>query len=106
MLMPDYTTTREDLEDKLGQLVARAGDIDHDLRETPDEDWEERATELENDEVLSAVGNLTLNEIGQIKHALHRIDSGSYGTCEHCGTSIPNERLEALPYAITCTSCT
>jgi RNA polymerase-binding transcription factor DksA len=103
--MPKYSAIRQELQDKLEQLVARAGTIEHDLSETPNEDWEDRATEMEEEEVLSAVGNVTLTEIGQIKHALHQIDSGTYGTCERCGDSIPRARLEALPYATTCTRC-
>ena len=61
--MSDYNAIRAQLEDKLQQLVARAERIDSDLSETPDEDWEDRATELEDDEVMSSVGNATLEEI-------------------------------------------
>ena len=103
--MSKYAAIRQELQEKLEQLVARAGTIDHDLSETPNEDWEDRATEMEEEEVLSAVGNVTLAEINEIKHALHQIDSGTYGTCERCGDAILRERLEALPYATTCTRC-
>lgn len=104
-MMSEYEAIRLELQEKLQQLVARVGSIDRDLSETPNEDWEDRATELEEDEVLSAVGNVTLTEMDQIKHALYQIDSGTYGTCERCGDSIPRERLETLPYATTCTRC-
>lgn len=104
--MQEYSAIKEELEGKLEQLMARVGNIEHDLSETPNEDWEDRATESENDEVLAAVGNVTLTEITQIKHALHQIDTGTYGTCERCGEQIPHERLETLPYATTCTQCT
>lgn len=103
--MSEFSAIRQELQDKLDQLIARAGTIEHDLSETPSEDWEDRATEMEEEEVLSAVGNVTLTEINQIKHALHQIDSGTYGTCERCGDAIPRGRLEALPYATTCTRC-
>ena len=103
--MTEYAAIRQELQDKLEQLIARVGEIDHDLSETPNEDWEDRATEMEEEEVLSAVGNVTLTEINEIKHALHQIDSGTYGTCERCGDAIRRERLEALPYATTCTRC-
>ena len=103
--MPDYSTIKAELEEKLGQLVARIQEIDDDLSETPALDWEERATEMEDDEVLLSVGNVTLEEIKQIKQALHQIDEGTYGTCARCGVQIPAERLELLPYATTCTQC-
>lgn len=103
--MTDYTAIKKQLEAKLKQLLARVEEIDADLSEQPNNDWEERATESEGDEVLASVGNLSLDEIEQIRHALHQIDAGDYGTCTGCGTAIPAERLELLPYATTCTQC-
>lgn len=43
--------------------------------------------------------------VAYIEHALHRIDAGSYGTCESCGGPIAVERLEAIPHARRCVSC-
>lgn len=103
--MSDFTEIKTQLEEKLKNLVARVEEIDADLSEQPDEDWEDRATESEGDEVKLSVGNLSLEEIEQIRHALHQIEIGTYGTCTRCGTAIPRERLELLPYATTCTQC-
>jgi len=103
--MTNYDAIRKQLEEKLDQLLARAAEIDSNLSETPNVDWEERATETESDEVLLSVGNVTLKEIEEIKRALHQIDQGTYGVCARCGTPIPPERLELLPYATTCTRC-
>jgi RNA polymerase-binding transcription factor DksA len=36
--------------------------------------------------------------------ALHRIENGTYGTCEVCGQPIVEARLEANPAATTCTA--
>ncbi len=41
----------------------------------------------------------------QIETALQRIESGSYGTCEHCGIDIDEARLEVLPFATVCVAC-
>ncbi|MGQ9476455.1 MAG: TraR/DksA family transcriptional regulator [Actinomycetota bacterium] len=41
----------------------------------------------------------------KVNEALERIDNGTYGICEMCGLPIPEERLEALPYANLCISC-
>lgn len=103
--MTNYTAVKKELEEKLQKLVARVEEIDADLSEQPDDDWEERAAETEGDEVLASVGNISLDEIEQIRQALHQIESGTYGTCTRCGTAIPTERLELLPYATTCTKC-
>ncbi len=49
--------------------------------------------------------NHALGVIAEIEHALDRISTATYGTCEHCGGAIASARLEALPYARTCVSC-
>ena len=41
-------------------------------------------------------------ELGDVEHALRRIDDGTYGTCEFDGKPIPEERLEAQPAARFC----
>ena len=41
----------------------------------------------------------------KIKHALKSVSSGSYGKCESCGNKIEAVRLEAMPTAIYCISC-
>ncbi len=39
------------------------------------------------------------------QRAVERHRSGSYGRCSRCGGEIPAERLEAIPEADTCVSC-
>ncbi len=41
----------------------------------------------------------------KVNQALERIENGTYGICEMCGLPIPEERLEALPYANLCITC-
>ena len=41
-------------------------------------------------------------ELADVEHALRRLDEGTYGTCEVCGKTIPDERLEALPATRLC----
>ncbi len=41
-------------------------------------------------------------ELGDVEHALRRIDDGTYGTCEACGRPISDDRLEVLPAARFC----
>ena len=82
--MPEHDTLRTQLEDRLTRLLHRVVKIEGDLRQTHDPDWTERATELENDEVLEGLDEMTLREIEQIRTALKRIESGSYGTCAAC----------------------
>lgn len=55
--------------------------------------------EREKDLALDSLDRETLKEIDQ---ALTRMEEGTYGICTVCGQPIPEERLEALPYALTC----
>jgi RNA polymerase-binding transcription factor DksA len=41
-------------------------------------------------------------EIGDVRRAFVRLDRGTYGRCEACGTHIPGERLAAMPSARFC----
>jgi RNA polymerase-binding transcription factor DksA len=41
-------------------------------------------------------------ELGDVEHALKRLDEGTYGTCEACGKPIGEERLAALPATRFC----
>ena len=43
--------------------------------------------------------------VHEIDVALRRIGDGTYGTCARCGEPIPEERLEAVPYATLCLGC-
>ena len=44
----------------------------------------------------------TLQEIAA---ALNRIERGTYGRCEECGTEVSRERLQAIPYTRWCVAC-
>ncbi|MGO9112717.1 MAG: TraR/DksA family transcriptional regulator [Thermoguttaceae bacterium] len=43
--------------------------------------------------------------IDQVEAAIHRIEDGGYGWCEKCGEQIPENRLDAIPYAAECVRC-
>ncbi|HZM31665.1 MAG TPA: TraR/DksA C4-type zinc finger protein [Acidimicrobiales bacterium] len=60
------------------------------------------AVERERDLALSAQARAAME---QIDVAVAKIHDGTYGRCENCGTTIPKERLKALPYAALCVKC-
>jgi DnaK suppressor protein len=82
-------------DDDGSELSSAAGDqhladhatdmLDHEM----DESLEENAEEL----------------VREIDLAIGRIDAGTYGLCSRCGQPIPDERLDAVPYAVLCVSC-
>ena len=43
--------------------------------------------------------------VNDIRHALARLELGTYGTCERCSAAIPLERLEVIPHARWCVAC-
>ncbi|HSM01905.1 MAG TPA: TraR/DksA C4-type zinc finger protein [Acidimicrobiia bacterium] len=43
--------------------------------------------------------------LAKIEEAVGRIEDGTYGTCDGCGTAIPVARLDALPYTKLCVDC-
>lgn len=44
----------------------------------------------------------TLNKIDE---ALRKIDDGTYGLCDDCGSEISKERLKVIPFAVLCVEC-
>ncbi len=93
------------LQRRLSELLPRVGRIEGDLRSAHDPDWPERANELQNDEVLEGLDEMTLGEVRHIREALERIDGGTYGVCARCGQAIGAARLTAVPTANTCVRC-
>jgi RNA polymerase-binding protein DksA len=55
--------------------------------------------------MIEAIGAKELKRLKQIDAALTRIKQGKYGRCVKCGTAIPQDRLEAIPYALMCIKC-
>ena len=43
--------------------------------------------------------------IGEVGRALQKVSEGSYGICDGCGTAIPVERMEAIPWTAFCVRC-
>ncbi len=58
----------------------------------------------EKTRVLSMAEGL-IETLHEVDAALERMDSGKYGSCESCGNPIPEDRLDARPYARLCMTC-
>jgi RNA polymerase-binding protein DksA len=55
--------------------------------------------------MIEAIGAQDLKRLKLIDSALTRIKQGKYGLCVKCGKRIPQDRLEAIPYALMCIEC-
>ena len=82
-------------DESAGELSSAAGD----------QHLADHAAELVDREVDSSLEENAEQIANEIEVALGRIDEGTYGTCARCGKDIPEERLEAVPYAILCVDC-
>ena len=108
-----------DLAERRAQLVAmreRVLGAAHDIAEGDDDDGElssaagdqhlaDHASEMFEREVDDSLEENAEQLVREIDVALARIDAGTYGTCARCGKEIPEERLEAVPYATLCVEC-
>ena len=105
--MPDdnFAQLRVALEEKKDELTARLERITANVRRGYHADSKERAKEMEDAEVVDALGNETRRELVMISDTLRRIEAGEYGRCEECGAEIRDERLRAQPYATVCIDC-
>ena len=106
--MKDYEEIRSNLIEMLEELDERLTRITDDVKHAEEplsKDFEEKATQTENDEVLDFLGNAARTEIEMVKQAIARIDKGEYGLCQVCGNPISKERLKAIPYSSMCIKC-
>ncbi len=105
--MPDdsVATMRAELEAQKRVLEERLGRIKANVRRGFDADSAEMARELEDQEVVDALGNEATAEIARIAAALTRMDTGEFGVCLDCGEPIAAARLAATPYVERCIDC-
>jgi len=101
----DLDRRKEQLVARLAELDTRLQGIERELLSHQSKDWEELATEREQDEVLTSMGDEGKQEIRMIHAALQRIEEGEYGYCTKCGDMIAKERLDLLPATPFCSSC-
>ena len=55
--------------------------------------------------MIEAIGSQEIKRLKLIESALMRIKQGKYGLCIKCNIRIPQDRLEAIPYALMCIDC-
>ena len=102
---PRLDEIRAGLETQKRLLEARLQRIKANLRRGFNADSAEMAKELEDRDVVDALGNEATEELLKISAALERITSGEFGRCLDCGDNIPEERLIAAPLAERCIDC-
>ena len=100
-----YEEIEQILIAKREELANRLERIKENITSGHSADSEEQAQELENVEVVDALGNETRRELSKIARALVQMQNDSYGTCIDCAETIPLARLQAYPFADRCIRC-
>jgi RNA polymerase-binding transcription factor DksA len=103
--MRDITDRQIQLEARRSELLTRMRELDRELDSHMNPDWEDGATEREQDEALEALGHSAEVEVRMIDAALSRIAADEYGSCVRCGADIATERLDLLPATPFCAAC-
>ena len=100
----------ERLEAKLAALQTHLNDLHKGYRgsesfiETHEKalEFEEAASDLAEQQLQQTIIANEVALLTEVQDGLKRIAQGHYGFCTVCGESIPEKRLEALPWAARC----
>jgi DnaK suppressor protein len=97
----------KDAEAELEQLDDQVRDFGEtsELAEGADNHPGDDSDRLSEQQRLLTIRGQLAERKSDIEHAIEKIDSGTFGTCERCGKEIPLGRLEALPFARYCVEC-
>jgi DnaK suppressor protein len=98
----DFDQLRHRLENERDRLIKR---LETDCRAVGQKSEDEAATESLESWKRLAVEKRIREQMAEVKHALHKLEEGTYGLCDICGQPIEPERLEVLPQANLCFSC-
>jgi DnaK suppressor protein len=97
---------RDELRLEYDQMLTEIAELQRDrLTDSAGDDQADTGTKTFEREQEISLANSILERITQVERAMERLDDGSYGWCERCGTAIPVERLAAFPSATLCVSC-
>jgi len=91
------------LDALLTDLNKTAGGMTDFRDHTPDP-LDRASVELDESFVFRIKGRESIL-IRKIKHALARLEDGTFGICDECGEQIPEGRLGARPVATLCITC-
>jgi DnaK suppressor protein len=103
--------TRNELNRFREILTVRVAELERLTRHRDGIKVERSADQLEEVQAASeralAVCNLDreFNQLRSAHAALHRIQEGSFGTCQECDQDIHLKRLAAVPWATYCVRC-
>ncbi len=92
-------------EDIMSSLLSESKEFEAIVDDMDPKDLADLASDDIDKKTLEALNQKDLRKLRLIDSALSRAKNGRYGLCMRCGTRIPEERLEAIPYALMCIDC-
>jgi RNA polymerase-binding protein DksA len=104
-LRAELEAGRDDLVAELRALGADPDSAKVRELDTVDNNFADSASvAIERAEELTLIDQAS-ERLAETEHALARMDEGTYGMCERCGTAISPSRLEARPMSVLCVAC-
>ncbi|MDR2069872.1 MAG: TraR/DksA family transcriptional regulator [Treponema sp.] len=95
-----------DLKAKIiANLIASSEDFKEIVEGMDPKDMADIASDDIDRKMIETLGSQELKRLKLIDSALTRIQQGKYGLCVKCGKRIPQDRLDAIPYALMCIEC-
>lgn len=93
------------IEEEVASLQSALSDVLRDGGDGAGDDQADTgAKAFERDQEMTLLANAR-DMLFQTRHALMRIDTGTYGSCENCSGPIGKARLQAFPRATLCVTC-
>lgn len=91
--------------DEVAQLVGRKKETEFQEVEPEIGDEADIATASVEKDLLYEMTDVEQQTLDHIEAALRKIEKGVFGRCEVCGTQIPRQRLDVMPWARNCVFC-
>ncbi len=101
----DFDQAKQTLLSLKEEYETRISKIEDDIQNPKDDlnkDWEDQAIAIRQNDTRQLLAAEARQGIIYVNDALSHIDNGTYGECEVCGKQIPEQRLQAVPYATLC----
>lgn len=100
-----YRRALVEKKEALSQEMLKNKDAGQENAEEITQDIADKASSSYTKEFLFSLSDGERVLLQQIDQALARVEEGTYGPCTHCGNSIPEKRLEAVPWTPYCMEC-
>ena len=98
-------TYRKELLNKKVELLMSLGFNFKRLADVERTSEDDLIVALQDEFLHLGLDRVLYGQLLEVESALDRLDSGEYGTCANCGTSISSKRLQVVPWAGYCVDC-